>query len=188
MFGRLSGKRHFRAHSCHSLGTWILPQRVQWWGAGRGRYAFYLKMASCERTWCETKTGCSDILLLAHSLLSRSPRHHSSPSIVPTKLMKLFFFLCFYFLPCISSALLFSKAPSHSVLGLNVNKQSSLCSERTPIPLPKGMLLPILPLTMVTGNLLGITFYTEVNVGTRFQRLKCAFLNSTFTQINIVLR
>lgn len=51
MFGQLSGKRHFRAHSCHSPGTWILPQRVQWWRAGRGRYAFYLKMASCERMW-----------------------------------------------------------------------------------------------------------------------------------------
>lgn len=37
-----------RTHSCHSLGTWILPQRVQWWGAGRVRYAFYLKMASWD--------------------------------------------------------------------------------------------------------------------------------------------
>lgn len=73
MFGRLSGKRHFRAHSCHSPGTWILPQRVQWWRAGRGRYAFYLKMASCERTWNQN-------WLLWYSLAHTAPLLLSAPS------------------------------------------------------------------------------------------------------------
>lgn len=197
MFGRLSGKRHFRAHSCHSLGTWILPQRVQWWGAGRGRYAFYLRMASCERTWCETKTGCSDIQLLTRSYnFSFSPQSHtlwlSFFPIALRKLLKLFCFFSSFFspsfstLPFISSSFLFSKAPSHSVTGLNLNKQSSLCGES----FLKECCFP----SSVSPWLLGIyweSHFTQRWIWTllseRLQRVhQCAFYNPAFTRLNSI--
>lgn len=56
---------------------------------------------------------------------------------------------------------LFPKALSFSVSGLNLNKQSSLCSKTVSSPHPNGMLPPILQLAMVTGNLLGIRFYPQ---------------------------
>lgn len=59
MFGWLSGKHHFRAHSCHSPGTWILPQRVQWWRAGRDRYVLHFKMESWDRRACESRAAAS---------------------------------------------------------------------------------------------------------------------------------
>lgn len=67
MFGWLSGKCHFRVHSCHSLGTWILSLRVQWWGVGRGSTAFYLWVANCKSPSCETRAGCSNTCLLIRS-------------------------------------------------------------------------------------------------------------------------
>lgn len=107
MFGRLSGKRHFRAHSCHSPGTWILPQRVHWWGAGKRTAAFYLKMGSWQRTWCEAKT-----LISWYSHTHIPPRHPFSPSLTISSLLP--------------------PLPRSSVTGLNLKKQSCLCGERFP--------------------------------------------------------
>ena len=172
MFGRLSGKRHFRAHSCHSLGTWILPQRVQWWGAGRGRYAFYLRMASCERTWCETKTGCSDIQSLTHSPLPNQTRSLSFfPPPPPPLSPKLFPFFCPTSFSYISSSFtLFKSSVPFCVGPKNLNKQSSLCGESFPSPLPKGMLLPILRLTMVTWESAGNRVLHRGECGHSLQR------------------
>lgn len=122
MFGWLSGKRHFRAHSCQSPGTWILPQKVQWWGAGRRRYAFYLRMASCERTWCETKTGCSDIRRLSCFLsFSSFPELHTVVVILPHHsfhlcLLSTIFCPFLYVSPLPSSLDFILSKKSHSVL------------------------------------------------------------------------
>lgn len=134
MFGWLSGKQHFMAHSCHSLGAWVLPLRVQWWGAGTDT-CFQLRPA--KRTWCESTNVHSMIahcwqqfsqsLMLGNSTVFPSP--HS-------------FFSYFWF--CASS--------------FQMNKQLFLCSE-APHPTRDAVFQLLL---MVTRNPLWIPLYSEV--------------------------
>lgn len=85
------------------------------------------------------------------------PPHYQSFPIVH-KLLKLLFTYFSHPPQKSITSLPLSLALFLSVSGLNLNKQSSLCSKTVPSPHPKGMLPPILHLTMVTGNL---RFYTH---------------------------
>lgn len=72
-----------------------------------------------------------------------------------------------------------SIALPHSALGLNLNKQSSLCGRSFPCHFLKRMLLPILRLTMVTGNLLGIAAPAS-----KKHSRGCSVCKSAYTPLN----
>lgn len=75
-------------------------------------------------------------------VIASIPPHRSFSQTFLTSLILPLFFCPLSSLPYISSPFLFSKAPSHSVLGPNLNKQLSLCGESFPSRFLKECCLP----------------------------------------------